>query len=182
MPRITEEHSYDGALERIERLGLRPLIDEVRTIVSGFELLVEERRDANGGAFVRKALDERFERVGGWLKKMTGDVDWTKCQIINGSRVCIGVEIQTSGRSDLIVVDLVHLRRAIVDGVIDVGVLIVPSEQLCVFLTDRGPSIADAKRLATEARVEDLPLLFIAFAHDGPGPALPKQRKRSPED
>ena len=175
MPTIVEELPYDGAHERIERLGLRPLLDEVRSVLTGFELLVEERRDANGGAFVRKRLDARFDQTGGWSKKVSGDVDWTKCQVVNGTRVCIGVELQISGRSDLIIVDLVHLRKAVITGQIDVGVLVVPSDRLGVFMTDRGPKMADAKRLAREARVEDWPLLIIAFEHDGSGPALPKQ-------
>lgn len=177
MPTIVEELPYDGANERIDRLGLRALLDEVRTVVTGFRLLVEERRDANGGAHVRKLLDSRFERMDGWSKKVTGDVDWTKCQVVNGTRVCLGVELQVSGRSDLIIVDLVHLRKAVSTGQIDVGVLVVPSDRLGVYMTDRGPKMADAKRLAGEARVEDWPLLIIAFEHDGPGQALPKQGK-----
>ncbi len=179
MPTIVEELSYDGASERIIRLGLTPLIDEIRTLITGFDLRVEERRDANGGAHVRKLLDARFGDVGGWEKKVTGDVDWTKCQQINGTRVCVGVELQISGRSDLIIVDLVHLRKRVISGQLDVGVLVVPSDRLGVFMTDRGPKMADAKRLAREARVEDWPLLIIAFEHDGAGPALPKQAKRT---
>lgn len=177
MPTIVEEVSYDGANERIERLGLAPLLNEIRTIITGYSLLVKEQRDANGGAHVRKLLDARFHAVGGWVKKVTGDVDWTKSQVLNGTRVCVGVELQISGRSDLIIVDLVHLRKAVIGGLIDVGVLVVPSDKLGVFMTDRGPKMADAKRLAKEARVEDWPLLIIAFEHDGPGPALPKQKK-----
>lgn len=178
MPIIVEEVSYDGANERIARLGLTPLLREIRGLITGFELLVEERRDANGGAFVRKILDVQFAQMGGWSKKVTGDVDWTKSQVVNGTRVCVGVELQISGRSDLIIVDLVHLRKAVITGQIDVGVLVVPSDRLGVFMTDRGPKMADAKRLAREARVEDWPLLIIAFEHDGAGPALPKQAKR----
>lgn len=59
----------------------------------------------------------------------------------------------------------------------DVGVLVVPSDDLAVFLTDRGPALADAKHHAKQARVEDWPLLVIAFRHDGPGKPLPKQAK-----
>ena len=178
MPTIVEEVSYDGATERIARLGLSPLLAEIRSLITGYVLHVEERRDANGGAFVRKLVDARFAGVGGWTKKVTGDVDWTKSQVVNGTRVCVGVELQISGRSDLIIVDLVHLRKAVITGLIDVGVLVVPSDRLGVFMTDRGPKMADAKRLAREARVEDWPLLIIAFEHDGPGHALPKQAKR----
>ena len=69
-------------------------------------------------------------------------------------------------------------REAITDGKIDVAVLVVPSDRLGVFLTDRGPKMADAKRHVREARADDLPLLLIALEHDGPGPALAKQAKR----
>jgi hypothetical protein len=88
------------------------------------------------------------------------------------------VEIQFSARSDLVVIDLIHLRKAIVQGKIDIGVLVVPSDRLGGFLTDRGPKMADAKRHVVEARVEDLPLVLISLEHDGSGPALAKQLKR----
>jgi hypothetical protein len=178
VPRITEEKAYDGALERIKRLGLTPLVDEVRGILEGFTLLVKEEKDANGGAVVRKQVDARFQRADGWKKKQTGAVDWTKCKVINGTRVCVGVEIQFSARSDLIVVDLIHLRKALVDGDIDLAILVVPADRLGRFLTDRGPRMSDAKRHVREARVEDLPLMLIAVEHDGPGPALAKQFKK----
>jgi hypothetical protein len=177
VPRIVEEQPYNGALEKVERLGLGPLLDEIRGVLRGFTLRVREERDANGGAAVRKLIDERFQRATGWTKKQTGDVDWTKCLIVNGTRACIGVEIQFSARSDLVVVDLIHLRKALTEGKIDVAVLVVPSDRLGVFLTDRGPKIADAKRHVREARADDLPLLLVALEHDGPGPALAKQAK-----
>ncbi len=137
-----------------------------------------EARDANGGAAVRKLIDKRFEAVGGWTKKQTGDVDWSKCLTVNGTRVCVGVEIQFSARSDLVVIDVIHLRKALTEGKIDIAVLVVPSDRLGVFLTDRGPKMADARRHIREARADDLPMLVIALEHDGPGPPLAKQPKR----
>jgi len=178
VPRIVEEQQYDGTDGRIARLGLGPLLDELRGILTGFSLLVREERDANGGAAVRKLLDSRFPSS--WAKIQTGDVDWTKCHTVNGTRVCVGVEIQMSARSDLLVIDIIHLRKALERGLIDVGVLVVPSDRLGVYLTDRGPRMSDAKRHVREARAEDLPLLLIALEHDGPGESLAKQRKRSP--
>lgn len=177
MPRIVEEQYYDGARERIERLGLSPLLGELRDILAGFNLEVKEERDANGGAAVRRLIDARFPAS--WTNVQTGDIDWAKCLTVNGTRVCLGVEIQMSARSDLVVIDVIHLRRALETGQIDVGVLVVPSDRLGVFLTDRGPRMSDAKRHVREARAEDLPLLLIALEHDGPGPALAKQVKRS---
>jgi hypothetical protein len=61
---------------------------------------------------------------------------------------------------------------------IDVGVLVVPSDRLGVFLTDRGPRMADAKKHVRAARADDLPILLVAIEHDGAGPALAKQAKR----
>jgi hypothetical protein len=178
MPKITSEKKYNGALERIKRLGLAPLLDEVRALLTGFILEVKEERDANGGAAVRRMIDAQFEGAEGWIKRQTGGVDWTKCLVINGARVCIGVEVQFSARSDLVVIDLIHLRRNIVEGNIDVGILVVPDDQLGVFLTDRGPNLADAIKHVEAARVEDLPLILIALSHDGMGPALAKQFKK----
>ena len=128
---------------------------------------------------MRKLIDEQFERATGWTKRQTGDVDWTKCLTVNGTRVCVGVEVQFSARSDLIVVDVIHLRKAVTDGKLDIAVLVVPSDRLGVFMTDRGPKMADAKRHVREARADDLPLLLIGLEHDGPGPPLAKQAKRS---
>jgi hypothetical protein len=116
LPRIDEEQPYNGALERIERLGLQPLIEELRQILTGFPLLVREAVDANGGAAVRRLIDEEFRRAGGWPGRTSGGTDWLKCLMINGIRVCIGVEIQFSARSDLLVIDIIHLRQAITAG------------------------------------------------------------------
>ena len=179
MPHIVKEIVYDGAQERIDRLGLGGLLEEVRTILTKFDLRVREEKDANGGAALRKLLDSRFEQVPGWEGKKSGDIDWTKCRSIDGVRVCVGVEVQVSARSDMIAVDIIHLGAAIRRGGIDVGVLIVPSDYLSRFLTDRGPSIGAAERHMQAARADDLPLLLIALEHDGPGKPLAKQEKRS---
>lgn len=139
---------------------------------------MEESVDANGGAAVRKLIDKRFQSAGGWTNKIAGDIDWTKCLKLNGTRVCFGVEVQVSARSDLLVVDMIHLTAAFRAGSLDVGAVIVPSNRLSRFLTDRGPSIADAKRHASVARLEDSPLILLAIEHDAPGLALAKQYKR----
>lgn len=179
MPIISQEISFNGALQRAERLGLNKLLDELREILTNFELRVKEEKDANGGAAVRKLIDARFKEIGGWEKKQTGGIDWTKCQVVNGTRVCIGAEVQFSARSDLVIIDIIHLRKSISEGGIDIGVLVVPDDRLSIFLTDRGPSMSDARKHVREARAEDLPLLLIALLHDGPGPPLAKQYKRT---
>jgi hypothetical protein len=139
---------------------------------------VKEERDANGGASIRSIFDERFAGAGGWSKKQTGDVDWTKCHTVNGTRVCIGVEVQFSGRSDLLVVDVAHLREQVNAGLIDTGVLVVPSDSLGVYLTDRAAKFADALKAIERSRAEDLPLAVLGIDHDGPGPPLPKRKTR----
>ena len=146
MPQIVEQVYYDGARERVERLGLGPLIDEVKLIVSDFRLLVKEVKDSNGGAAVRKLIDPRFEAAGGWTKKTAGDIDWIKCHAVNGTKVCIGVEVQVPARSDLLVMDRIHLTAAFREGRLDVGVIIVPSDKLSYFLTDRDPCISNPPR------------------------------------
>ncbi len=180
MPKITDEVPFGGAVERISRLGLTPLYEEVKAIIKAFPLLVKEQKNANGGKAVRVMLDAQFDarRASGWQKRQTGAVDWTKCLVIDGARVCLGVEVQMSARSDLIIIDLIHLRLALTNGRIDVGLLIVPNDKLGPYLTDRGPKLADARRMMREARVEDLPIILLAIEHDGPGGALPKQVKR----
>lgn len=70
MPKIVEEYQYNGAQERIVRLGLTPLFEELRLILTGFVLRVKEERDANGGAAVRKLIDQRFPE------------SWTKAKVI----------------------------------------------------------------------------------------------------
>jgi hypothetical protein len=178
MPKIVEEVYYDGAQERIGRLGLTPLVGEIQSALTGFQLLVAEKKDSNGGAAVRKLIDKQFDRLGGWTKKVSGDMDWIKCKIVNGTSVCIGVEVQVSARSDLLVMDMIHLNAAFREGRIDVGLVIVPSDKLGKYLTDRAPCMSDAKKHAKAARLEDSSLVLFAIEHDGPGPALAKQPKR----
>lgn len=139
MPKVAPEDliTYGGALQKIERLGLAPLFEEVKEILTGFTLLVKEEKDANGGKTLREIMDKRFAARGDWSQKVTGDVDWTKCRTVNGSKVCMGVEVQLSGRSDLVTIDLIHLRRGFTSGLIDVGLLVVPNDRLGYFLTDR---------------------------------------------
>jgi restriction endonuclease BglII len=178
MPKITDRNFFDGAMERVVRLGLEPLWRELEEILTGFEMLVEERRDANGAAEIRALLDGRFQRGKGWDRRAAGGVDWTKCHTINGARVCLGVEIQFSGRSDLLIVDVAHLRDEITTGRIDVGIIAVPSDRLAVFLTDRVARYADAVKAVERARAQDLPLAVLGLEHDGPGAALKKRQTR----
>lgn len=178
MPKITERTYFNGTEKKIARLGLGNIWKQLEKILTGFELLVEERKDANGGAVVRESIDVGFLAAGGWENRQTGGVDWTKCHKTNGARVCLGVEVQFSARSDLLIVDVAHLRDDITAGRIDVGVIVVPSDKLAYFLTDRVARYSDAVTAIERARATDLPLAVLALHHDGPGPPLQKRRTR----
>jgi hypothetical protein len=167
MPTIAQRQAYDGAEERISRLGLTPLNEEIVHILTDFSLLVAERRDANSAAAVRTLIDERFEQSGGWTQRQTGDVDWVKCLSINGARVCLGVEVQISARSDLLIVDIVHLRDQINAGRIDVGFLVTASDELSTLLNDGEKSFSAALNAVWRLRANyDVPLIILGLLDD----------------
>src|SRR5258705_4744687 len=171
MPKL-EEIAYDGFFEKTKRLGLDAVLNEARGILSNFSLLVLERKDSNGGAALRELIDERFAAATGWKKQQTGDVDWTKCHRVNGTEVCLGVEVQMSARGDMLVMDVHHLRTGMTAGRIDVGVLAVPSDRLGMFLTDPAPWVSAAKRNAEKSRGTALRWFLFGSTPDGPGNAL----------
>lgn len=172
MPKITVNLDYDGFYERVRRLGLQPLLDEAERALCGFQLVLDERKHANGTKGLRQNIDGGFEHAGGWLKLTTGGIDWKKS---NSTGATIGVEVQVSGRSDLLAVDVLHLKTAISAGAVDAGVIIVPDDETSKFLTDRTPNLRTARR-HVELHASDLPIRIIAFQHDGIGPALEKMR------
>ncbi len=179
MPQIVKKRFYDGAEEKVRRLGLTPLLQEIDQILTGFELIVQPTRNANSGGKVREMIDRAFLASGGWFHRIAGDIDWRKCKVVNGTQVCVGVEVQVSARSDLVFRDIVHFRNQISAGHIDVGVEILPSAALSYFLTDRAPAMSDGERIMDEMRADDLPLILIAIEHDQAGDiALPKMITR----
>jgi hypothetical protein len=105
--------------------------------------------------------------------KKSGDVDWSKCKVVNGTRVCGGVEIQVSARSELLYKDILHVKNRITGGDIDLGIIVVPSDRLHSFLLDRTPSYAE--KVIREQDVDRLPIVLIEVEHDGPGEVLPKR-------
>jgi hypothetical protein len=176
MPKIVDLKAYDGFTRKVERLGLTGVVDEIKEVITDFELLLLEERHANSGAIVREMIDSRFAMVGGWKIIKSGGIDWTKCLHHNGAEVCVGVELQLSARSDLLTNDLTHLMRAIELGNIDVGIIIVPADHTARFLTDRCPRFSYALDHVDRAKGQFSPLLLISIGHDGVGPALPKRR------
>jgi hypothetical protein len=184
VPVITAVVCYNAVMEKVDRLGLWTVLDEIGRILTNFDLRVLERRNSNGGAVVRKLLDGRF-RAAGWIseERGTGDIDWIRRVQANGSTVAIGLELQVSGRGGgAHLSDIIHLRAGLAeagDGRIDIGVLVVPTDLFAFYLTDRVEGIGQVRKYIRSLNAEDLPLLLIAIEHDGPGDALPKQTKRT---
>ena len=170
MPTITERLSYNGFDAKVKRLGLASLLAEVESAVTGFPLRVEEQKQANGTRQIREAIDQGFSNIEGWTKIRVGGIDWRK----SDEHGQIGVEVQVSGRSDMLAVDLLHLRAELNAGNVDVGVIVVPDDTLSYYLTDRTPNLRTALRHMHEDATDAIQL--IAFRHDGPGPPIPKAR------
>lgn len=172
MPRITSTHDYDGFQERVKRLGLASKLSEAEGTLQSFKLDLLEEKHANGTRGIRIAIDECFEKIGGWTKLTVGGIDW---KAANDSGAMIGVEVQVSGRSDLLAVDVLHLREAISAGHVDAGVIIVPDDRTSKYLTDRTPNLRTAQK-HVELHASELPIRIVAFEHDGLGPPLEKMR------
>jgi hypothetical protein len=141
----------------MERLGLTPLVEEAKRLILGTKIRLlekkrtsKENRATNGAGALRELLDQSFSHAETWERKKSGDVDWRKCKIVNGTRACVGLEIQVSARSELLYKDILHLRTRVVEGNIDLGIIVVPSNRLQSFLPDRTPSISYAKAVIKE--------------------------------
>ncbi len=172
---------YDGARERVCRLGLADLFVELQDILLSTDVRLREEKDANGAGILRRLIDAAFEARGGWEKTASGGVDWIKKLRYNQTYlVRIGVELQVSARSDMLIRDIVHLRNCIDEGLIEVGIVVVPDDRLQVYLPDRTPAFRDAIRYMEEEFREAMnyPFIVIAIEHDGSGEALAKQPRK----
>jgi hypothetical protein len=172
VPVVSQVVDYNGFVTKATRLGLIQLADEAKATLSAFILLIEEQKHANGTKGIRQSIDDAFAAIGGWVKVTVGDIDWMKR---SPQGATVGVEVQVSGRSDMLAVDIMHLKEKIEQGGLDIGIIIVPDDTLSRFLTDRTPNLATAIKHVNH-RAKDLPIRIIAFRHDGPGIALKKMR------
>lgn len=172
VPIISQTSDYNGVAQKIARLGLQSLASEVEAVLTGFQLVVAEEKHANGTKPIRESIDNGLAAIGGWTKVTSGGIDWTKS---NDRGATIGVEVQVSGRSDMLAVDIMHLKEELVSGTLDVGVIVVPDDTLSRYLTDRTPNLRTAIKHVVH-RASDLPIRILAFAHDGVGEPLVKMR------
>jgi len=177
--KLTTIKFYGGARDKVCRLGLADLYLELQQILLDTRIELLEESEANGAAYIREALDKSFEKGKDWIKKVSGGIDWIKRLRYNQTlMVRMGVEIQVSARSDMLIRDVVHLRNSLQQGEIDIGIIVVPSVRLQSFLTDRTPSLKDALRYVEQEFKEatTFPIVIIAIEHDAPGKALPKKK------
>jgi len=128
---------------------------------------------------VRERIDAQFTKYEEWVQSKSGDIDWVKRFRYNQTIVSrVGVEIQVSGRSDLLARDIVHIRNNLQDSHIDVGVIVVPSDDFEYRLTDRVANYSYAiQYVEKELReAQSYPIVLIAVEHDGfCEKALPKK-------
>lgn len=177
--KITTMRFCDGAREKVCRLGLADLFLELQQIIFDAQIEIEPIKYGNGAAVVREKLDEQFISRADWVKTQSGGVDWVKKIRYNSTFLArLGVEIQVSSRSDLLIRDVVHLRNSLQKGHIDVGVIVVPSDYFQTFLPDRTPAFRDAVRYIEVEFTEAMtfPIIVIALEFDGIGKALPKKQ------
>ena len=180
--KITNIKYYGGARDKVSRLGLADLFLELQHILLDTRIALEESNQANGAAVIREALDATIEKASGWTKIQAGGIDWSKQRRYNETFVSrIGVEIQVSSRSDLLIRDVVHLRNSLQKAEIDAGVIVVPSDRMQRFLPDRTPSFRDAIKYIEQEFKEatTFPIIVIAVEHDAVGTALPKRKRKS---
>ena len=171
---------YGGSREKICRLGLAHLFLELLEVLVSTDIRVLGKKQANGAGRVRELIDERFHACQDWNQSKSGNVDRIKRIRYNETIVSrIGVEIRVSGRSDLLARDIVHIRNNLQDSHIDAGVIVVPSDELEYWLTDRVANFSYAVRYVEEElrEAKDYPIVLLAVEHDGfSDEPLPKKR------
>lgn len=180
MATITEERFYAGAARRVDRLGLSPVLEELRAVLTSDVVSSPRGARSTGPVTARKSLEQRFRGAQGWIPKRRGTIHWMKSRVVEGRRFCLGVSIHFSAKSEFAIIDLLNIRKAIVGGQVDVGVLIVPGNQPGA-PTGARARMRDVKRCVIDARVDDLPLILIGLELDGPGQALAKRAENGPD-
>lgn len=178
--KLSKIHYYGGSREKICRLGLSHLFLELQDILLSVNVEIQKKKQANGAGRVRELIDEKFGESDDWENSKSGDIDWVKRLRFNKTIVArLGVEVQVSGRSDLLARDIVHIRNNLQDSHIDAGVIVVPSDEFAYYLTDRVADYSYAVRYVEEElrEAKTYPIILMAIEHDGfTSSALPKKR------
>lgn len=178
--KISQMKFYGGSRDKVCRLGLAHIFLELQEILISTEVRILDQKQANGAGLVREMIDARFREYPEWIQSKQGDIDWVKRIRYNQTVVSrMGVEIQVSGRSDLLARDIVHIRNNLQDSHIDVGVIVVPSDEFEDRLTDRVANYSYAvKYVEQELReAQSYPIVLIAVEHDAfSDKPLPKKK------
>ena len=180
MPNVTENMFFGGAQQKLDRLGMKSIWNELENILTGFQVHFYKHDRRAAGVVLRRLLDNRFRSLSSWNENQGEGIDWIGFHTVKEARVCLGVEIQfsVSAQSGLLLVDLQYLYDEIVAGRIDVGVMVVPSTKLALSLTDDVATYRDAVRSIQRAGASHYPVAVLALEHDGSGTALTKRRPR----
>ncbi|MEY2669369.1 MAG: hypothetical protein RJA59_2007 [Pseudomonadota bacterium] len=168
--KISKMKFYGGSREKVCRLGLAHIFLELQEILISADVRVLDKKQANSAGVVRETIDSRFRNYPDWVQSKSGNVDWVKRLRYNHTIVSrMGVEVQVSGRSDLLARDIVHIRNNLQDSHIDVGVIVVPSDDFEYRLTDRVANYSYAVRYVEEElrEAQTYPIVLMAVEHDG---------------
>lgn len=179
MPRLKDVRAFDGAENKIKRLGLGHVWNEVRAVLTGFHLEVEARFPANDAAVLVEVLNRRFAMTEGWARRKVGGRLWVKALVVDGAQICVGVRLQVSGRRDvsgpdLMIVEVTTLAQVMISGSVDVAILVVPSDELSAYLGRRSPKFSDAMRAAERSSFTDLPFMVVGLQPDTVRPVRPQ--------
>lgn len=150
-----EERTSRRARALIIRFGLAPLIDEARRVGTSASLSRENSRA------VRTLLASRFHATEGWQRSGSG---WVKCRRVERARFCARVEGEFSGREESLILALMNLRKSIVQGRVDVGVLFLAGTARRVSGQAGMSILARAQRCVKNAGLQDLPLVLMSVA------------------
>jgi hypothetical protein len=170
--KLTQMKFYGGARELVCRLGLAATFFELQEILISIPIEIVEKARANSGRAIREAIDASFAENVDWKKTTSGGIDWIKRIRYNQTYLArLGVEIQVSSRSDLLIRDIVHLRNSLQKAEIDVGVIVVPDNRFGAFLTDRTPTFKAAVDYIEVQfpEAKDIPLVILAVENDAVG-------------
>jgi hypothetical protein len=158
MAGIGEVTFLGGASRKLRRLQLEEVWDDLKAILSRLE-----RSDGRmTAAQMRRALNLRFTESKGWVKSR-GRLDWLWCAEAGESGPALGVESRFSGPPDLLLINIARLRDQVVQGGIDIGVLVVASDSSATTLESGWLSHSHALRAAQRIRADYSPIVVLGL-------------------
>lgn len=176
--KISKLKFFGYGRQKIARLGLTDLFLNVQEIVLETRVTLIESVRANRAGRIKKEINASFFSRKDWVQTKAGAIHRGRRLFDNRNcRPILGVQIQVSARSDLLIRDVVHLRNSLQKAEIDVGVIVVPDDRMQKFLPARTPSFSDAVRYIEVEFKEAMtfPIVVMGIEHDSPGKAIPKK-------